>query len=482
MTDKDFDKLIKEKLKNIPTDSKSDWETFAKKLKATPISKEEEFDQKVVEKVKNHHQKYESSHWELMRARLIKEEYVRVRLYLAKCAEVFLLLLLLFGLSESGRITLNVESEIDPNLFAHLYRNSETEFIPLDVYPEVKKVNSGANFADVNANIVNFYANEDQIVGAERIIPSTLIPAIINTKVLSQDIIPLSDNQTTNRLIPLRPHTIKAQDLAAQDYKITHKEKDLNIAPVYLYVPAHYKKTTQTKYDIALFNSAGLNLVESSSDPVYDTGPDLQYGGNYTLGVHVGSGTSRLKVRTGLEVQRRSYKPTQIVETFGSSLNGFTQISLRQISSTVVTIPVLLSTPIVSFGKNKNQKLTVSLGFGANTILNSSYLIEKGLAEIQTQDVVSSNARQTSGNNRGLSTEPKLFRKQFDEGLIKGSLLNNFYLDTSFDIGYEKAISNSNSLIAGIGVKKFLGTSGLGPNGDRYNQVNLKLGILYNLN
>lgn len=481
MTDKEFDKLIKQKLTNIPHDSKSDWETFAKKLKTTPLSDDDLFDKKIAEKVKNHHQKFEPSHWEIMRARLIKEEYVRVRLYLAKCAEVFVLLLFLFGLSETGIIKLNVQSEIDSNLFAHLYHNSETEFVPLDVYPAVKNQNPEPNFATNTEKEKQLICDDydNQTAFEERSVIIGLIPTIASNKVQSKDVISEGYNQNKNRQIPLRPNMVKPQAIVTLEGKLIIKEKELNIAPVYIYVPEHYVEPTQTKYDISLFNSAGLNLVQSSTDPIYNTAPDLQYGGNYTLGVHVGAGTSKLKVRTGLEVQRRSYKPTQIVETFGSSLNGFSQISLKSISSSLLTIPVMLCAPILTFGNNKTQHISVGIGIGANALLRSSYVIEQGLAEIEIQ---ASNARQTSGNNRALSVEPKLFRKQFDPGLFNGSLLNNFYLDASFDLGYERTISNSNTLIAGVGIKKFLGTSGLGPNGDRFNQVNLKLGILYNLN
>lgn len=476
MTNQKFDDIFKSKLSNPDNAPKSsDWEEFSKILQKSEGFEEVNFDKEVADKVKEHHVPFSDNHWQLLKERLEREQKIRTKLYFAKLSEIAAIILLIFGsLSYSG-LTFDRAVDVDPQMFAHLYKENvpsanqnKLQEIKLGKLNQetLKKLQKGTEaykkvsaeapavipaYADVRETyIVDLPSRKQEIVLAttpKLNIHPTEISTLINPEVLTQEI-----SSETSELAAATP--------------------SINTLPIYK--PELYASTI-TKSEFRPYIGSGINIIRSPFDNVYQNEATTLVSRQDKAGFYYAIGTDHLKISTGLEYNRMKYNPVSVIETYGSLRDGLKQTSLKSIAFQSARIPVGIKYDFL--GRKEKRKVSpyVNANAGINGVLTLEYQID--------EEVLPSDFRQIDSGTKRSSNNSKLSNKEFNPGILQGGeLVSNLYLDANLEAGIETRITKNIRLTTGISYSRFLASKGLGPNGDRHDNVTLNIGLNYALN
>jgi hypothetical protein len=482
MTNKEFDDIVKKKLTDFDNKSKPDWNSFSKKLETKNLQ-DQEFDSLFADKLGKISKPVKSSHWELLRKRLIKEEFLRRKVYTLKSIESFSLLLLLVVCVNSNIINFDFSRYADPELYAELFNRNEVLPKRINnqlVYNESRTIKGKEIEEELINNeeeqeIVNFIIEEVPLI--KEPITKFLNIALVNQ--LENRIQNLNSTLSDEILLHTEGERKEIQNLNF----IKTKDESSNLTSIYkpyldtrmVYNPHFYHKG-KTYYDLSFYGNSGMIKVNSPYDPYYNVEANTRYGSLAKIGVLVGAGTEKFKVKTGLEYQSISYKPQQVEEVFGSLANGVKKFSLDGIRYDIISLPLRVSYNLLS---SEKASLNVLAGVNTNAIAKSKYKINEGELTREESLIYSSNIRT---GQRSVNEEPILFQKEFNDGIFQKGGLDNIYFDANVELEYDRKISENKSFQIALGTNRFLGAKGIGPNNDALHSAYARLGISYKLN
>lgn len=476
MTNQKFDDIFKSKLSNPDNAPKSsDWDEFSKILKKSEGFEQVNFDKEVSDKVKEHHVPFSDNHWQMLKERLEREQKIRTRLYFAKLSEIAAIILLIFGsLSYSG-LTFDRTVDVDPQMFAHLYKENPPS-ANQNKLQEIKLSKLNQETLKELQKGTSAY----QKVAAEQIIASpgfaspseSFISALPTRK---QEVVLASMSK-----IEVRPTEVSrliepevfAQEIGSETNELMAASPSINTLPIYK--PELYASTL-TKSEFRPYFGTGINIIRSPFDNVYQNEATTLFARQDKAGFYYAIGTDHLKMTTGLEYNRMKYNPVSVIETYGSLRDGLKQTSLKSIAFQSARIPVGIKYDFL--GRKEKRKVSpyVNATVGINGVLTSEYRIE--------EEVLPSDFRQIDSGTKRSSNNSKLSNKEFNPGILQGGeLVSNLYLDANLEAGIETRITKSIRLTTGISYSRFLASKGLGPNGDRHDNVTLNIGLNYALN
>jgi hypothetical protein len=497
MSNQDFDEFIKGKLKDLTEQkSGSDWYAFSEllkkeeafadfdiknelqgdselnKSKVLETEKNKDFDSQVSEKINAHETIYRETHWEALRARLEREEYLRKNLYRTKLIEIAAILFLFFSFSSMHDVEFDMTSKADQSMFAHLYQKMKSN---IDIDERLTTVVAKISDAITKISPSNYTIKESSYtipIKRNYIIPQ-LLSLNLHTSVEPLDLIANASNLKSDKIIftASKDMVSKLNKIETSLQSIAHDHPKLFLSEKI----AQIKDAASTKFELGAYVSQGIVEVNSEYDNVYNMqGPSI-ITHNTKFGFTFAAGTDNLKFFAGIEKSKRTYAPTFVNESYGSADTGYKSISLTSIQQSAVRIPLGLKyTPFISH--NHKHKISALINVGSNIITTANYDITNvRLAPSVRPD-------QTLSSSRSSREEPLLFLKPFERGALnEGLLLDNFYLDAGLDVAYERRLTNKIDLSAGLSYVKYLGGSRIGPNKDGYNQYHIKLGINYTL-
>jgi hypothetical protein len=482
MTNKEFDDILKKKLSGIENKSKPDWENFFKKLEHQN-SADESFDRTFEEKFKSLKKEIKTSHWESLRQRLIKEEYIRSRLYTLKSLESFSLLLLLIVLMNNQVIKFDFSQFADSSLYADLFNRNEVlpQRINNQLTYNIKKYNA-QNIANEDLQLENQFKND--IFTSES--PRTFLePATINVKnvTLRKEIEKRIQNlmiSQTNEILMYSDgerNTVETfDDLEGSNLIDVKPLSDKPYVDTRMVYNPHIYSKGKTYYDVSLYANNGLLQVKSPYDPLYMTDANTRYGTMSRIGVLVGAGSERFKIKTGLEYSFQLYKPLKVEEIFGSFTGGMNKYSLQSVRLDAVALPVRLSYTLLTAEKSK---LNIIAGVNTNILANAYYNITTDELS-REESLIYNNANRVS--QRSSKQEPILFQKNYPKGFLKDGKFNNIFFDANLEVEFERKVTENKSIQVAIGSLLSVNNNGIGPNNDALNSAYVRIGLNYKLN
>ena len=476
MTNQKFDDIFKSKLSNPDNAPKSsDWEEFSKILQRSEGFEEVNFDKEIADKVKEHHAPFSDNHWQLLKERLEREQKIRTRLYFAKLSEIAAIILLIFGsLSYSG-LTFDRAIDVDPQMFAHLYK----ENVPSANQNKLQEIKSGKLNQETLKQLQKGTAAYKKVSVETSVVSPTYADVsetyITDLPSRKPKIVLAATPKFNGHFTSISAHKQAesvAEEMALATSDLVAVTPAINTLPIYK--PELYASTL-TKSEFRPFIGSGINIIRSPFDDVYQNEAATLISRQDKAGFYYAIGTDHLKMTTGLEYNRMKYNPVSVIETYGSLRDGLKQTSLKSIAFQSARIPVGIKYDFL--GRKEKRKVSpyVNANVGINGVLTSEYLID--------EEVLPSDFRQIDSGTKRSSNNSKLSNKEFNPGILqRGELVSNLYLDANLEAGIETRITKNIRLTTGISYSRFLASKGLGPNGDRHDNVTLNIGLNYALN
>lgn len=476
MTNQKFDDIFKSKLSNPDNAPKSsDWEEFSKILQKSEGFEEVNFDKDVSDKVKEHHVPFSDNHWQILKERLEREQKIRTRLYFAKLSEITAIILLIFGsLSYSG-LTFDRTLEVDPQMFAHLYK----ENVPSANQNKLQEIKLGklnqATLTELRKGTEAYKKASSEVAPAAPGFATVTETYIADLPSKKQEIVVAATPKFsihTNEISGLIQPEVIVQEMAIESGDLVAMTPSINTLPIYK--PELYASTL-TKSEFRPYIGSGINIIRSPFDDVYQNEAATLISRQDKAGFYYAIGTDHLKMTTGIEYNRMKYNPVSVIETYGSLRDGLKQTSLKSIAFQSVRVPVGIKYDFL--GRKEKRKVSpyVNANVGINSVLTSEYHID--------EEVLPSDFRQIDSGTKRSSNNSKLSNKEFNPGILQGGeLVSNLYLDANIEAGIESRITKNIRLTTGISYSRFLASKGLGPNGDRHDNVTLNIGLNYALN
>ncbi len=455
MNNKDFDKFFKDQLANKQQEGNTpDWDVFSEILKKSEGFENIDFDHSIKEKVSQHHTPYNESHWQLLKARLEKEEKLRKNIFSIKSLELIALLLVFLGW-QSYQASLNKIPEIYAaiNGIGSVKHKKTAETSPISNVFSESYAFSHMAYQPQKAEVVVALmptSTQQPLVSFD---PSHALPGIKDHALLNLKRLPGKNVSTATSV---SHPTMPALNLAA--------------------VMPEIKAAAARKYIMPVI-SAGVGITQSGFDPIYNLKSYSTYSSQFAGGLILGFQNDELETTTGIKYTRRTHQPAAIVETYGDFLNNYYEISLDKIGYDIVEIPVAAK---YHFKKSGKTSWYAKAGVSGNFTLANHYKITNKPASFQP--LAPSNVGYSSdGDNK--STSSRLSEKEFNHGLLQGGKLSeNWFLTVSGELGMEHKLNETHALVLGAEYSKFYWIDGIGPNKDKLNGFAINLGIKKYLN
>lgn len=469
MTNQKFDDIFKSKLSEHDNAPQSpDWDQFSQILKKSDGFEDLDFDKEVSEKVKNHQIPYSENHWHLLKERLVREQAIRTKLYLAKLTEITAVVLLLFGALSYAGLKLDNKLEADPKMFAHLYdQKAETSSINQSVLNSetLSQISAGAeayrNKNQAASENIN-YAQESTIQ----------IPVLSNNTPLVVSKLAESNVKSLQLKMPLLNPGISTSNLDSKTEMLAAATPDINTLPIYK--PELFASTI-TKAELKSFVGSGVSIIRSPYDEVYQNEAATLISRIDRAGIGYAIGTDKLKMTVGLEYSKMNYQPIQVIETYGSLRDGLKQTSLKSMAFQTARIPLGVKHDFLNKKDKRKISPYLSVNVGINGILTSDYDVE--------ENVLPSDFRPVDTNTKRSNNNSKLSTKEFTKGVLQGGdFVSNLFLDANMEAGIELKLFQNTRLNTGLSYSTFLASKGLGPNGDRHDNLTLNVGLTFSLN
>ena len=476
MTNQKFDDIFKSKLSNPDNAPKSsDWEEFSKILKQSEGFEQVNFDKEISDKIKEHHVPFSENHWQFLKKRLEREQKIRTRLYFAKLSEIAAIILLIFGSLSYTGLTFDKTADVDPQMFAHLYETN----IPTTNQNKLHNLRKGKLNEETLKELqkgTSAYKKEtvDEIKNSETF--ASGIEALISNLPSRPQVLVLETKSTFN-ITPSEVSSfiypeISTQELGTETNALVAATPSINTLP--LYKPELYASTL-TKSEFRPYIGSGITIIRSPFDDVYQNEATTLISRKDKAGFFYAIGTDHLKMSTGFEYNRMKYNPVPVIETYGSLRDGLKQTSLKSIGFQSARIPVGIKYDFLGRKEKRMVSPYVNTNVGINGVLTSEYHID--------EEVLPSDFRPFDSSTKRSSNDSKLSGKEFTPGILQGGdLVSNLFLDANIEAGIETRITSNIRLTTGISYSRFLASKGLGPNGDRHDNVTINIGLNYSLN
>lgn len=449
MINKEFEKIIKDKLTHADDDAKAspDWDVFSQILKNAEgfekIEDRNDYDRKLKLKIESHQTSYKTNHWLLLKNRLLKEEFLRKKIFTTKASEVILLLLLLFTFQQYTHSDFNIEYK-DEVVEVNNYQKTLPAGQDLVAYAHSTLAYPAQSQKE---NIVLFDVPE--IIESPDS-DSTIVEPILEDKRPTENVSVLG---TKSPLLSLKPYKRDFDlTLDAPKIKTLDPEAEKYLTPVI---------------------SAGLGITKSGYDKIYNLKSYSAYSDQYSLGLLYSVKKNKTEFQTGLRYSKRTHNPAAIIETYGSLSTNYYQISLNQISYDIVEIPLSMKYFIKSGDKTSYY---AKVGVNSNFSLVNKYDIrEKPLG------YASPAARINSFS--GKASKPILEKKEFNKGILQGGkATDNFFFTLSTELGVERKVSNKNAISFGLEYNKYYMLEGIGPNKEKLSSLGVNIGVKHLIN
>jgi len=515
MTDKDFDKILKQKIESLPSGDVKGWSSLNQRIDKelgfdqvirekltqhqvgdvkgwaalsskidSEISTDQtsleqsNFDQQIFSKLGGQQTNYLPESWNILEEKLDENEVLRKRLLLAGFLQfiaVFLILLSLWnwkGAEYIHDIKVRHQEEAQLEYAFDQMKESfyEQFFIDLNSrntllsqvsivkdLPTTVKTKDVEQIEEINLASTTQSTQDGGLV--ERADDISFIQhsqtAVLHT---SNQAITNEFNEDTDRTVSSLK-TLQAKDIALLNLERAAPEKNPT-----LFFEQKKKKFITT---LGIVFSPDVYLIRSPEDPIYPSPSYFTDSFGKSGGVTFSATHKDLEVETGILYSTVSYSPREINETY-SSQGRFYETSLQNILFNVVTLPIQIKNHI-NIGKKSSFYFHAGASF--NTIINSNFNI-KNIAIAAPLNPLA-----PTGVN-----EPLLDQKVFEPGILEGgNIFDNAFATVDIGIGFQQMVVDRLSFY----VQPSLSTqfsSGIGPNEDKLHKLSLNLGAKYQLN
>jgi hypothetical protein len=518
MNNEDLDKLFREKINasSNGNNQNADWDVFSKLLSKSEGFENIDFDKDIVSKVANHKAKFDNKHWELLKQRLIKEERLRKKVFITTLLESVAVICLLFMFQK-------YDSSItqDLNNFADQYSNGTSQSskegkgstkiqkVSLD---DISTIYSHQAYAfQENENLENDQSNTDQVNEAsadnnefvENKEIKTLDPLQLNREIaqlnisnLVQKVENLFSQEPVKQIsisIPIEEKT--GSEKQVEEVAITAVERNTFITPLLeskkqeiamalsnnpevlnVSLPSSIKyKETESMHFIQPTLGFGQSIIKSSYDKIYNLKAYTTYATQVNLGVMYAFKKNNLELQSGLRYMNKEYNPQKISELYYDISNNPYRVSLEKIEYDIVEVPLHFK---CYFKQSPKINFYAKMGASLNFTLLSHYVVDENLYTNYSRS-----ARITTSDGEILNDNSRLSRKEFTPGLLQngGSFSNNTFVTVAGEIGLERRINKNTFFVMNTEYAKYFIVEGIGPNEDKFNMLNLNIGLKYRL-
>ncbi|HMQ06204.1 MAG TPA: hypothetical protein PKC30_02830 [Saprospiraceae bacterium] len=474
MDNKNFDYIIKSKLEELGTLPKSaDWDRFEKKLEAEDYNQKENqaFDEEIARKTKNFHVDFNDTHWQILKARLEKEELHLTSIYFSKIVEaatVFLIIFTFFNTFHPQVFQMDSEkSQMIPEVALNLENfsgivtqdlidipNPKEKLVWESPYTTVKSAEQITAISTLKPIQIPLQVINDsditQILAA--------IPKTSNSYPVYENIIDFNSDQEKVRTTHLLVENIPSADMS-----ISTDAAHLTLSPVQNKKLVEYASLT-------FHASPTVNIVNSPIDYINKIDAYSTEALGYELGIGYAYRKNKVAMQTGILYARKSYQPKVIDETTGSFFTSYQQTRFQNIQFDVLSIPL-------SFHYHFLQQKTWSFygfsGLSFNLVGLTSYGLKQNGETIQDPERFFATLRSSSS---------VLASKEFNNGILEGGdFIENLYITLDFGFGIERWFMKNTSIYVAPTLRQHIGLAGIGPNSDKVHSLGMMMGLRYRL-
>jgi hypothetical protein len=507
MNNEDLDKLFRDKLSGTSSsDAKSDWQVFSRKLSQSEGFQDIDFDKTLKSKVSNYSVPFNNKHWDLLKQRLIREENLKRKIFASTIIESAAVVILLFIFQQyDHNININY---LDPKI--HDLEVADIQEKSTLSKPDMSSIYSheAFDFQSINALVSDdeeLIDIESQVI-SEKItvsLPSKKEVQIFSVESLAQVINELAEETSSSTpaikesiklesTIKTEPNPESNTSASSSTKEIvenativkkrsmvnipTLKDLTFDITSVVLPSSIKYKETDASRYIIPVFGF-GQGIIKSSYDKVYNLKAYTTYSSQLTTGAFYAYKKNGVEVLSGLRYTRKAYNPQKISEVYYDNTNAPFRVSLEKINYDIIEIPLQFKTFLK---QNPSVNFYAKAGASLNLLLSSKYQVDEKELSYNT---FSAKSIATTSDGEIISNNAKLSKKEFNPGLLQhgGRIDNNTFLTITGELGLERRINMTNHLVLGIEYAKYFMIDGIGPNNDKFNVINLNIGLKHKI-
>jgi len=499
MKDRDFDRLLRQKLQDIqPPFQPENWEQLESRLDHVEAGKPEredwQLDEELFQKLHRVEAPYSSEAWEAMEARL-EREFIRTEyLYRYKLSELLLMFLLLLTLQQVLTVPADApdtdplatqnqkQKAITEGSGMHSLREALTTPFNEDPSPASLKGNEGSTPGDQTPSLhsaapaplafVGPSSEERQNAGRRPAEAASLTPPLA-TPLLAiarqRDRLKSSPQNAA----PSRPSYpgLKSEVLAPLAFRSSVASfptaaEEGSILP-------NTESEEGRFLNFGMFGSTEFNQVVTPSDRIKNQNiPALQrfefgYGGGLSVGFEMG----RWELQTGAIYSAKEYRPSPVEFKRGVFERGYILESLTRIELNVLNVPLNLRYNIIH---QKNWRFYALAGASVQVAFQANYYRQWRLPARSAEPVI------TDPDALGVSPleERGLTPGWFEED---GTFGDNGYLTGNLGLGLERNLNTRWSLFAQPtyqhSITFFNSDQGFGPKRDQINTLSVYTGL-----
>jgi hypothetical protein len=473
-----FDEQIKQALENLPKQVSpfpSGWERLQQRLEQEGLMEdndvtdddtylEEQFDEAIKEKITHYSLApyFQHRHWLQLAEKLDEQDERIVKLYKHKLAEISLILLFFFAISN---ILDSNNSDLDIISTPLLKRGTN--------HISHQTAQNHSNHNQPNNNATNLPTIE--IKGSWTISNAAKTPktnfkkaSLDYLKKIDKKIEPLplrtlqkiTPNKITERPIALMPTLLANRTMAASEIR----NNDVAI---------EYVKPIEKKYwtSVGLIAIFDINQIFTPSEYFFGkeieeyTTYALSGGGGFTLSTESKSNSIEL----GLLYNTKRYHPKKLSIISASDRGIVFEEKLRNVQLNMIQVPINYR---YKFLKRNNTSYFMGVGTSINMITQANY-------DNDRQYLVPEYAMRMM--DESLSPSPIEKAKKFNAGLLEGGVLQeNIFLTALATVGFEYKLTNNVSLFNQASYQRHITLKGIGANNNSFHAYSLWVGLRRN--
>ena len=483
-----LDELVSDKLRNLEVSfAPGHWEAMEQQLDAAFSSPEVEdvyLDGVAYDNLSNLNSPYNPDHWALMSKRLDEVFSLRHNVHKYKIIEAALLLFLIFTILPYLPSSSNTQQQNAHSIASILPIDSEVgnegssdQTIENNILPTQAKESQAADFEKAEATPQNQAKDSNkQVDGAGTTVPPFSSPV---DETQNEQISGVHSSLTS----PIDQIGLKASMPEASSLQSTilvnpfHlslfdpiESKSMNLEEEEIEMLSgtfHLLQPKATRIRLGMMASFNVNYIMTPYNDQFSSPAYNHFATGYGGGISLGFGAEQWEVEVGLLYSSISYSPKPNIEINGTLGGGYYGEVLKTATLETIKIPVNIHRSLGKLGKWQTSML---FGATANTALFTNYEFKKVPAS--TDPSVPPSPVPT-----GLSARPETH-----EGFLQGrSLLENTYLTANIGLRVERDLSARWSVFIQPIYQHHLFSTTLGPNRDKINSGSLLFGMRANL-
>jgi hypothetical protein len=174
---------------------------------------------------------------------------------------------------------------------------------------------------------------------------------------------------------------------------------------------------------------------------------------------------------------KREYNPQKVSEYYFDIFDNPYRISLDKISYNMIEVPLhfkvfIKQSPVVNF--------YAKMGASINLTLKSKYNLDEN--SLAYSSFAKSSITSTF-DGEIIDNKAKLSKKDFTPGILQkgGSFEDNTFITVGGELGMERRINKNTFFVLSTEYNQYFMIEGIGPNEDKFNMLNINLGIKYRL-